>query len=350
MILRRRLTAKQATEHIVSLDVNKLDDFTRIESKIKDTRLFESWREVIDFVYNFKITPHDVSEVIMVSDPGSGKDAVSGFIWGIALALKAADNDPCNIVRTIARGLEDFILPGSFASTVSIAEKFGCFASMMLNKYNRTVAIIGERISICTIETLSSLIREADHLSGEKRHILIICEGSESWEYLRKLDGCFLASAEFSREYGRLRVYSSTTFHRPDESSSVVYAVSNVEEGVAILDFEEANLCVVLAGPGSAMFAHPVVGVYVKKSRRSDRLVRAVALEINEHDDVNEVLSQLSAYMIDMYTDLHIHCIEFCSKDMEKLGFLEISGAGAVKAIMTLAHIVAAALPRFGYY
>jgi hypothetical protein len=304
----------------------------------------------VDFVVSYGIDLDEVAGNLCAADVAAGETTLSGFVWGMALALKSKDNDPCNAASWIARGMEDFTLPGSVACDAQIASGFGKFASMLIRRFSNVMAIVGGRVPSETAEELLRLAKQAGRLRGQKWNTLVVCREEESRKRLCEMEGYFHADAEFSREPGWLRVSRSTTFDRPDKSSSVVYAASDVDEGVAILDFEEANLCIALSEPGAATFAHPVVGAYVRKARRADRIVRAVAMEMPVAETGREDLSRFSAYMIDMYADLNVCGIGMDAQAMENMGFPKISGTGAVEVIMMLAHRVAAALPRWGYY
>ena len=275
------MSEKSGAHRKVSLDVNTRDDPARIETKIRDAR-FESWQAVVDFVIGYGIYPDKVAGVLRSTDPAAGATAVSGFIWGMALALKSKDNDPCSAASWIARGMEDFTLPGSVACDARIATGLGKLATMLIRKFSNVMAIVGGWVPLETVEALLRLANHAGRLRGQTWHIIVLCREEESRKRLCGIDGYFHADAEFSREPGWLRVSRSTAFDRPDKSNSIVYVATTVEEGVAILDFEMANLCVALSEPEAAMFAHPVVGAYARNARRIDRIVKAVAIEILE--------------------------------------------------------------------
>ena len=343
------MSGKSGEHRKVALDVNTGDDLSRIESKIRDAG-FESWQAVVDSVLGYGIDTDKVIGVLRLTDPAAGAAAMSGFVWGMALALKSKDNDPSNAASWIARGMDDFTLPGSVACDSRIAAGLGKFASTLIQKFSNVMAIVGGWVPSETMEALLRLANQAGRLRGQKWNTLVLCREEESRKRLCGMDGYFHAVAEFSRELGWLRVSRSTAFDRPDKSHSIVYAAPTVEEGLAILDFEMANLCIALSEPEAAMFAHPVVGTYARKARRIDRIVNAVAIEILEVGTGRGDMALLSSYMIDMYTDLNIRGIGMDAQAMENMGFPKISGTGAVEVIMMLAHRVAAALPRFGYY
>jgi hypothetical protein len=344
------MTEKTAVSREAVLDVHKLDNPSRIEGIIQDFN-FKSWQAVVDFVNSFAINVDELANDLHVTNPAAGSTALNGLIWGAALALKIKTFDPCTAAVCIARGLGDFALPGSPACEARFADGYGRLASMLLQRGLYTMAIVGDRIPDSFVEAFSKLAKQAARLRRQKWDVLLLCRGDELREGFCGSDGDIHAEVEFVRDHGWFRVSRSTALHRPSNSPPVVYSVSTVEESVAILDFERANLCIALSGSEAVMFAHPVVGAYVRQARGRGRLARAVAVEIQEvGTSFEDLASRVSAYMVDMYADLDVHGISLDVRKMENMGFPEISGLGAVEALMTFAHRVAAALSHVGKY
>ena len=325
------------------LAVHKLDNPSRIKGIIQDSH-FASWQAVIDFVNSFDIDVDELANDLHVADPAAGVAALTGLIWGTALALKIKVFDPCTAAVWIARGLGDFTLPGSPACEARFADGLGRLSSVLLRRGLYTMAIVGSLIPDGFVKMFSRLAKLASRLRGQKWDILLLCRKDELQEGLCGSEAYLHADVEFTHEPGWLRVSRSTAVHRPNNSPPVMYPASTVEEGVAVLDFERANLCMALSEPDAVMFAHPIIGAYVRQTRGGGRLVRAVAVDIQEAGpDCDNMAARLSASMIGMYADFEVHGIILDSKKMENVGFPGISGLGAVETIMVLAHRVAAA-------
>jgi len=348
MLWRQRVAEKPATADVVELRVHDLDDRARIEARIRDAR-FDSWEAVVDSVESHGIGVGEIERNLRAADPTFGGTALSGFVWGIALALRSKADEPRSASSWIAGGLKDFSLPESLACAAGFAEGYGKLASILIGRWSFVMAIVGGRVPFELVDALSKLAKQAARLRDQRWDILVLCEGEESREHLCGMGEYLRAEVEFAREPGWLRVSRSTAVRRPSNSPPVVYAASTVEEGVAILDFESANLCLSLSGPEAVTFAHPVVGVYYRQTFGGNRLVRAVAIEPPEATaDGDDLMPRLSRYMVNMYAHLQIHGIGMAANEMEKNGFVRISSVGCVDAMMTLAHRVAAALPRWG--
>lgn len=341
------MAEKPATADVVELKVHDMDDRARIEARVRDGR-FDSWDAVVSAVESHGISVCEIERNLRAADPAFGGTALSGFIWGIALALRAKANDPYSAASWIARGLGDFTLPDSPAHADRFAEGYGKFASMLLRRWSLVMAIVAGRIPDGFVEPLSRIAKQAGQFRGQTWQILVLCKGEGPPDCLGAADGYLHADVEFSREPGWLRVSRSTAVHRPVDSPPVVYVATTVEEGVAILDFESANLCIALSEPEAVMFAHPVVGAYARQSRGTSRLVRTVAMEMPKFGTrCSELMSRVSGYMVNMYADLHVHGIGLDAGEMENTGFPEISGVGAVETLMAVACQTAASLPRW---
>lgn len=330
------------------LDVHASDDPVRIESIVKKAR-FDSWQAVVDFVRSYGIDVDEVAGDMHRADPAADTTALSGFIWGMALALKIVAHDPGTAAVWIARGLGDFTLPGSPAWENRVAEGYGKFVSLLLQRWINPMAIIGSQIPDGYVEECSQLAKQAAQLRSQTWDVFVLCrkDDLQGMDGLKREDGYLHAETEFVREPGLLRVSRSTAVHRPSDSPPVVYSVSTVEEGVAILDFERANLCIALSDSEAALFAHPIAGIYTRQARGSGRLVRAVAVQSQEiQPGCEDFASRASAHMVHMYADFGIHAVSQDATRLHNLGFPGISALGAIKATMTFAHRVAGALPR----
>lgn len=337
------MTGKTALSHEAVLDVHKLDNPSRIKGIIQDSH-FESWHAVTDFVNSFAIDVDGLANDLHAADPSVGTTALAGLIWGTALALKMKAFDPCTAAVWIARGLGDFTLPGSHACETRFADGYGRLASMLLQRGLYTMSIVGGRIPDGFVGVFSRLAKLAERLRGQNWDILVLCRKDELQGGFCESEEYLHAEVEFTHDPGWLRVSRSSVARRTGISPPVVYSVSSVAEGVAVLDFERANLCMALSEPDAVMFAHPIIGAYVRQTRGGGRLVRAAAVEIQDTGShCEDMASRVSAYMIGMYADFEVHGIILDSKKMENAGFIGISGLGAVEMIMALALRVAAA-------
>lgn len=84
-----------------------------------------------------------------------------------------------------------------------------------------------------------------------------------------------------------------------------------------------------------------------KKARSAGRLIRVCAAGYQEaYLDCNDQSCNISRYMSDLYADFILRGINLDARGMESLGFPMISGAGAIKALMKLAHRVASVLKQ----
>jgi hypothetical protein len=326
-------------------EVHKLDDPARIEKLIKDSH-FESWDAVTGFVAGYEILIADVGENLHAADPNAGMSSRSAFLWGTALALKLRSYDPCTAAIWIARGLHDFTLPEGSANKAGFADGFGKLASILLQGWMNGMAIIGTNCPEETIQNFSSLAKLAEKLRGRKWDVMVLCDREKFQEHL--FDGEFKrVEVEFVCEAEQLRVTRSTTAMRKGNTSVSVFPVSIVEEGVAVLEFEAPNLCITLSTSSELLFAHPIAGIYARKARSAGRLIRVCAAECQEeYLDCKDQTSNISRYMADLYADFILRGIVLDAEGMESVGFPMISGAGAIKAIMKLAHRVASVLKQ----
>jgi len=326
----------------------ELDDIKRLEGILKEFN-FSSWKSVLDMAEGYGINSASITSYVRKADPAAGLSAVSGFMWGAVLALKAKAIDPVNGAVWVARGLGNFALRNSTAHRSGFAEGYGKLVSILLHPWISPMAVICSRIPDGLVGSYSKLVTLVAELRGRTWDIIIVCREENLSKGMRARRDCLFAEVEFTREPGWLRVKRSSVAQRTRRSPPVVYPVSTVEEGVAVLTFEQTNLCIALSEPDAALFAHPVAGLYTKDARQSGRLIRAAAMDLYDGTAVSDnLLSQITSYMIDMYADMRLYGLHMDTAEMMQEGFPEISGIGAIEATMVCANLVSAALKRSG--
>jgi len=74
----------------------ELDDIKRLEGILKEFN-FSSWKSVLDMAEGYGINSASITSYVRKADPAAGLSAVSGFMWGAVLALKAKAIDPVTV-------------------------------------------------------------------------------------------------------------------------------------------------------------------------------------------------------------------------------------------------------------
>lgn len=321
-------------------DFHRVDDPDRLASMLREYH-FDDWDSVLNFVIHKGLDPDDIMNDIAAADPDASPAARTGFLWGTVLALKASSVDPSVAALAITRGLKEFCLPRSTADTSCLAEGLGRLASLLLQRWTNGMAIVGSRIPSGYIELFREVARCAESLRHQKWDLLVLCKPNGFTGHMFGNREYISAEVQFSQADDYLRVVQSSVAGRSHGSLPVVYMAHTVEQGIAILEFEHANLCLALSEPEAALFAHPIVGTYARRARSSGRTVRTAAIEMPKTKEAGtDMISTVSAYMIGMYADFEVSNIERDAKAMEDVGFPGISGIGTVEAIMMLSQRV----------
>mgnify|MGYP000867177622 CR=1 FL=1 len=330
----------------INLSVHAQDDPKRIEHRFKDAG-FDSWSSITSYLHTRNVDINGIVDDINAADPAADRVTWAGFIWGAARAVKVSGPDPSMVALGIAQGLEDFTLPLSPAYTSRFAQGLGRLASLLLQRWTGGMAIIGGRIPPGYIEMFWDLAKCAGSLRGRRWNLSVVCRPQGLSENLPGNRGYIPAEVEFSQQPGFLRVSRSSAADRPQGSPPVIYQVAAVEQGMAILEFEHIQLCATISEPEAALFAHPIAGTYLRRARAAGKLARALAVVTPETGGGNmDTVSLISTYMAGMYTDFEVCGIERDARGMEAAGFPGISGTGAVKTIMALAHRITAAIRK----
>jgi len=342
---RIRKEGAQVNELVLTPDDWELDDPAFFEARICNSQI-GSWESATDLVTSHGIRIEEIADVARAADPAAGTGAICGLVWGIAGALRVRANDPCDAATWIAGGLEDMSVPDSYARTSRIAMGYGEFAALLLRRWSLVMAIVGSDFNVDVIPGLAGLAKLAGSLRDQEWEILLIGMGNAGGQKLVDPLGYTSVDVEFSREFGWCRVARTSLSHDRDRSAPVVFTVSNVEEGIAVLDLMMANVCIAASGPQAVTFAHPVVATYARQVR-GGRLIRTVALEPSgAKNEESEIMAQISDYMVGMYADLRIRAAGLDAEAMRSIGLVRMSSIGIIEAIVHLACRTASALPK----
>ena len=323
----------------------ELDAPAFFEARIRDSQI-HTWESAIDLVTSHGITLAEVADTVQSADPEAGTGAVCGFVWGIANALRARANEPCDTATWIASGLEDMSIPDSCARTAKLARGYGQLAAMLMRRWSTVMAIVDSDPDANLSAGLVHLAEIAGGLRGEEwETILLTARDSRGSDFAQRL-GYTAVDAEFSSEPGWCRVERTSLAQDRDFSVPSVFTVSGIDEGVAVLDFMMANLCISISRPEAVMFAHPVAATYARQVR-GGRLIKTIALDrLSTRDGEQDLMARLSGYMVGMYADLDVRAVGQSANAMRDTGFIRMRSFGVIEALMRLACRTASALPK----
>jgi hypothetical protein len=296
---------------------------------------FQSWPSILHFLDERRINIDQVDSAVNSLGVEIDKNTICGLIWGVARAVKARASDPASAIRWIAGGLSDLAVPGSEAESNKFASGIAELACKLLSRWSTVLAIVGtDLVDIQTIQTIVDAARSAAKLREQRWDVIVVVKGKEVAGNIAEKLGYQLANTKFSSDLGWYRVSRSSLAARSKDVVPGVYGVTNVDEGIAVLDFEMVNLCVVISGHSAVEFAHPVVGAYVKRTQ-ANRLLKSVVLEPSKTDKCED---DLSNRMADMYADSRVYGLYLDANEMVEHGFLRLAGSDLLMALIQVGY------------
>ena len=158
--------------------------------------------------------------------PIAFENAVWAYTVGAAIAIKAGAKNAAEAAEYIGKGLQAFCIPGSVADQRKVGLGHGNLGAMLLNENTKCFAFLADHESFAAAE--GAIETNYDYYTGE------------------------------------LHIVSEKAFSSGERSAVRCYGADDVNEGVAIMKFEDVDVSITGNSTNPTRFQHPVAGTYKK--------------------------------------------------------------------------------------
>ena len=206
----------------------------------------------------------DVEVVVKGIQPIAFDNAVWAYILGVAIAIKKGEKNVEAICNSIGEGLQAFCVPGSVADQRKIGIGHGNLAKMLLLEETKCFCFLAGHESFAAAEGAMGIARRANEVRKTPLKVILNGLGKDAAYIIARINGFTFVETNYNQETGELKIVREKRFSQGTSGNVKVYGAYDVNEGVAIMKYEDVDVSITGNSTNPVRFQHPVAGTYKK--------------------------------------------------------------------------------------
>lgn len=206
----------------------------------------------------------DVRSIVLGIQPIAFENAVWAYTVGAAIAIKAGAKNAAEAAEYIGKGLQAFCIPGSVADQRKVGLGHGNLGAMLLNENTKCFAFLAGHESFAAAEGAIGIAKTANKVRKTPLKVILNGLGKDAAYIISRINGFTFVETNYDYYTGELHIVSEKAFSSGERSAVRCYGADDVNEGVAIMKFEDVNVSITGNSTNPTRFQHPVAGTYKK--------------------------------------------------------------------------------------
>ncbi len=206
----------------------------------------------------------DVRSIVLGIQPIAFENAVWAYTVGAAIAIKAGAKNAAEAAEYIGKGLQAFCIPGSVADQRKVGLGHGNLGAMLLNENTKCFAFLAGHESFAAAEGAIGIAKTANKVRKTPLKVILNGLGKDAAYIISRINGFTFVETNYDYDTGELHIVSEKAFSSGERSAVRCYGADDVNEGVAIMKFEDVDVSITGNSTNPTRFQHPVAGTYKK--------------------------------------------------------------------------------------
>ena len=206
----------------------------------------------------------DVRSIVLGIQPIAFENAVWAYTVGAAIAIKAGAKNAAEAAEYIGKGLQAFCIPGSVADQRKVGLGHGNLGAMLLNENTKCFAFLAGHESFAAAEGAIGIAKTANKVRKTPLKVILNGLGKDAAYIISRINGFTFVETNYDYYTGELHIVSEEAFSSGERSAVRCYGADDVNEGVAIMKFEDVDVSITGNSTNPTRFQHPVAGTYKK--------------------------------------------------------------------------------------
>lgn len=206
----------------------------------------------------------DVRSIVLGIQPIAFENAVWAYTVGAAIAIKAGAKNAAEAAEYIGKGLQAFCIPGSVADQRKVGLGHGNLGAMLLNENTKSFAFLAGHESFAAAEGAIGIAKTANKVRKTPLKVILNGLGKDAAYIISRINGFTFVETNYDYYTGELHIVSKKAFSSGERSAVRCYGADDVNEGVAIMKFEDVDVSITGNSTNPTRFQHPVAGTYKK--------------------------------------------------------------------------------------
>ena len=206
----------------------------------------------------------DVEKIVRGVQPIAFENAVWAYTVGTALAIKNGCKKAADAAVEIGKGLQSFCIPGSVADQRKVGLGHGNLASMLLTEDTKCFCFLAGHESFAAAEGAIGIALKANKVRKTPLKVILNGLGKDAAFIISRINGFTYVQTSYDYYTGKLTIVKETPYSDGDRAKIRCYGADDVNEGVAIMKYEEVGVSITGNSTNPTRFQHPVAGTYKK--------------------------------------------------------------------------------------
>ncbi len=206
----------------------------------------------------------DVEKIVRGVQPIAFENAVWAYTVGTALAIKNGCKKAADAAVEIGKGLQSFCIPGSVADQRKVGLGHGNLASMLLTEDTKCFCFLAGHESFAAAEGAIGIALKANKVRKTPLKVILNGLGKDAAFIISRINGFTYVQTSYDYYTGKLTIVKETSYSDGDRAKIRCYGADDVNEGVAIMKYEEVGVSITGNSTNPTRFQHPVAGTYKK--------------------------------------------------------------------------------------
>ena len=206
----------------------------------------------------------DVRSIVLGIQPIAFENAVWAYTVGAVIAIKAGAKNAAEAAEYIGKGLQAFCIPGSVADQRKVGLGHGNLGAMLLNENTKCFAFLAGHESFAAAEGALGIAKTANKVRKTPLKVILNGLGKDAAYIISRINGFTFVETNYDYYTGELHIVSEKAFSSGERSAVRCYGADDVNEGVAIMKFEDVDVSITGNSTNPTRFQHPVAGTYKK--------------------------------------------------------------------------------------
>ncbi len=222
----------------------------------------------------------DVYHMVENIQPICFENAKWAYTVGAAIAIKKGCRKASEAAAAIGEGLQAFCIPGSVADRRKVGLGHGNLGKMLLEEDTECFAFLAGHESFAAAEGAIGIAEKANKVRQKPLRVILNGLGKDAAQIISRINGFTYVETEYDYFTGELKeVFRKCYSKDPNSARAKVncYGSNDVQEGVAIMWHENADVSITGNSTNPTRFQHPVAGTYKKERTEAGKKYFSVA-------------------------------------------------------------------------
>ena len=219
----------------------------------------------------------NVDAIVRGIQPIAFENAVWAYTVGAAIAIKKGCVKAADAAEAIGIGLQSFCIPGSVADQRNVGIGHGNLAAMLLREETKCFCFLAGHESFAAAEGAIGIARTANKVRKTPLEVILNGLGKDAAFIISRINGFTYVQTKYDYYTGELKIVKETAYSDGDRAKVRCYGADDVNEGVAIMRYEDVDVSITGNSTNPTRFQHPVAGQYKKWSNENGKKYFSVA-------------------------------------------------------------------------